>query len=165
MLHHIYGVGTDRLQVFGAISDKLDNFKFAQTDLVQEYDFNSSKSFDIAVECTGGRFSESAVNQAIDILSPGGVLILMGVTEERVPINTRDVLERGITMIGSSRSSAADYYPVVKAMRDPACQETLRRILPNEHIEVRGAEQFTAAMEEAAEHRGWKKTILAFNWK
>ncbi|TBL74649.1 hypothetical protein [Paenibacillus thalictri] len=24
--------------------------------------------------------------------------------------------------------------------------------------------QFTAAMRETAEHRGWKKTVLAFNW-
>lgn len=53
--------------------------------------------------------SESAVNQAIELLNPGGCLILMGVTEERVPINTRDVLEKGITLFGSSRSSAEDY--------------------------------------------------------
>ncbi|WP_240041444.1 hypothetical protein [Paenibacillus ginsengarvi] len=43
-------------------------------------------------------------NQAIELSNPGGVLLLMGVTEVRVPINTRDVLEKGITLISSSRS-------------------------------------------------------------
>lgn len=88
----------------------------------------------------------------------------MGVTEDRVPINTRDVLEKGITMTGSSRSSSADYIPVVKAMRSKEFQETLSRLLPDHYHEIKGAEDFTKAMEETAAHRGWKKTVLSFDW-
>lgn len=94
MLHHMFGVTKDRLHVFGAIEDKLKHFEFATRSLVQDFDFSSRSAFDIALECTGGKFSESAINQAIDILMPGGELILMGVTEERVPMNTRDILEK-----------------------------------------------------------------------
>ncbi|PYI53424.1 zinc-binding dehydrogenase [Paenibacillus flagellatus] len=165
MLHHVYGLGRDRLRAFGAMPEKLAEFGFAERSLVQEYDFGTGEGVDVAVECTGGRFSESAVNQAIELLNPGGVLILMGVTEERVPINTRDVLEKGITMIGSSRSSAADFIGVLEAMRDPACRATLARLLPDRPKTVSAVGHFVDAMNEAAAHREWKKTVLAFRWR
>jgi ribitol-5-phosphate 2-dehydrogenase len=165
MLHHVYGVSQDRLTIFGAVPEKLAQFELTNRFLVQEYDFTSSGgTYDIVVECTGGRFSEGAINQAIDILSPGGHLILMGVTEDRVPINTRDILEKGITLRGSSRSSIPDYYPVLAAMKDPACQAALRKLLPDEAITVKSAEDFSKAMNFAEENRGWKKVLLDFQW-
>lgn len=164
MIHHLFGLDKDRLKVFGADPNKIDKFHFADCAMVQEYDFAAAETVDIAVECTGGRFSESAVNQAIDILNPGGILILMGVTEERVPINTRDVLEKGLTLIGSSRSYAPDYYQVLEAMKDPSYQQTLRQILPEEWTRISKLEDYIEAMNDAAEHRGWKKTVLAFQW-
>jgi len=164
MLHHVYGVPRERLHVFGADPHKLSQFDFATRSLVQEYDFGSGGYFDIAVECTGGKFSESAVNQAIDVLCPGGQLILMGVTEERVPINTRDILEKGLTVRGSSRSSSSDYRPVIEAMRDPSCQNTLRKLLPDRYTEIGSAADFARAMDEAAAHRSWKKILLDFHW-
>ncbi|SDI35586.1 alcohol dehydrogenase catalytic domain-containing protein [Paenibacillus naphthalenovorans] len=164
VLHHVFGVTKDRLHVLGAIPEKLEQFQFASRALVQEYDFTHSASFDIAVECTGGRFSESAINQAIDIMSPGGALLLMGVTEERVPMNTRDILEKGLLVIGSSRSSYSDYHPLISAMKDIGFQTTLRRLLPDQNVTIRTSEDFAAVMKEAAEHRGWKKTVLNFQW-
>jgi len=163
--YHIFGVGTDHLHVFGAIPEKLRQFEFAHRHLVQEFDFSSGGDYDVAVECTGGPFSESAINQAIDILKPGSQLILMGVSEERVPVNTRDILEKGITVKGSSRSSARDFHPVLRAMCDPHCQATLRKLLPDRWTAIRSAADFARAMEEATQHRGWKKTILHFQWK
>ncbi|MCQ6557345.1 hypothetical protein NNL21_01400 [Paenibacillus mendelii] len=38
-------------------------------------------------------------------------LVLIGVTEELGPINTRDVLKKSLALIGSSRSSIPDYPP------------------------------------------------------
>ncbi|MBD2866911.1 zinc-binding dehydrogenase [Paenibacillus oceani] len=164
MLHHAAGLDQDRLLAFGAIEEKLEQFQFARRELVQQFDFGAAEPVDVAVECTGGRFSESAVNQAIDLLRPGGVLILMGVTEERVPINTRDILEKGITVIGSSRSMSRDFQAVMELMRRPSCQETLRRLLPERTKPVRKVEDYIEAMEEAAAHRDWKKTVLEFHW-
>lgn len=164
MLHHAAGLDQDRLLAFGAIAEKLEQFQFASRALVQQFDFGAAESVDVAIECTGGRFSESAVNQAIDLLKPGGVLILMGVTEERVPINTRDILEKGITVIGSSRSTSRDFQAVMELMRRPSCQDTLRRLLPEQAKQVSRVEDYIEAMEEAAAHRDWKKTVLEFHW-
>lgn len=164
MLHHVYGVSQDRLTVFGAVPEKLEQFEFATRKLVQDYDFSKGGTYDVALECTGGKFSESAINQAIDVLNPGGHLILMGVTEDRVPINTRDVLEKGITMRGSSRSSINDFIPVLEAMKDLQCQETLRKLLPDEQTKIESAQDFTQVMEFAEANRGWKKILLNFEW-
>jgi ribitol-5-phosphate 2-dehydrogenase len=164
LIHHIFGLNADRLRVFGAISEKLSQFGFADCALVQEYDFNTSEKVDIVVECTGGRFSESAVNQGIDILNRGGSLILMGVTEDRVPINTRDVLEKGLSLFGSSRSSCPDYHAVLSAMENIDYQESLRVILPKEYTPIQNVNDFKEAMNSAAAHRSWQKVILDFKW-
>lgn len=164
MIHHIYGLDATRLKVFGAIPEKLAQFGFADCALVQEYDFKVGERVDVVVECTGGRFSESAVNQGIDLLARGGSLILMGVTEERVPINTRDVLEKGLSLFGSSRSSCPDYHAVLSAMEDIEYQESLRAILPAEYTIVQEVNDFKEAMDSAAEHRSWQKVILDFKW-
>jgi ribitol-5-phosphate 2-dehydrogenase len=164
MVHHGFGVPRERLTVFGAIPEKLEQFRFAERHLVTEYDFDGPVSHDIAIECTGGKFSEGAVNQAIQLLKPGGTLILMGVTEERVPVNTRDVLEKRLTLTGSSRSSHVDFQHLVPFLRNPEYQETLRRLLPDERRTVRTPEDFAQAMAQAMQHRGWQKTLLEFHW-
>lgn len=165
VLHHVFKVGTDRLTVFGAIPDKLAQFTFAQRESVLDYDFAAAApSYDVVVECTGGKFSESAVNQGIDVLDRGGNLLLMGVTEERVPINTRDVLEKGIILAGSSRSVVSDFAAVIEAMKDLSFQDSLRRLLPDRSVCIRTASDFANAMEEAASHRDWKKVLLEFQW-
>lgn len=164
MLHHMYKLNADRLTVFGAVEEKLNQFDFATREMVQTYPFDNAPLVDIAIECTGGKFSESAINQAIQILKPGGILVLMGVTEDLVPINTRDVLEKGITMFGSSRSTAYDFEQIIEAMRQPQYQKSLNKIVPKQYEVVSTADQLAKVMESAAAHRSWEKTIIQFNW-
>lgn len=164
MLHHVLGLGSERLWVYGAVPERLEQFTFARRILVSECDFHSVEKAEVAFECTGGQFSKDAINQAIEVLNPGGVLVLMGVSEEYVPINTRDVLEKGLKLIGSSRSSARDYYPVLKAMEDPECQKTLSRLLPDKKTPVHSAEDFAAALDRATRYKTWKKMLLEFHW-
>lgn len=165
VLRYVYRVPAEQIHVFGADEGKLAQFDFVDArSMVQEFEFSAGGCCDIAVECTGGRFSEHAINQAIDILYPGGHIILMGVTEERVPINTRDVLEKGVTLKGSSRSTAADFHPVLDAMKDVSFQRALSKLLPEARTRVASASDFVKAMEEAEQHRGWKKVVMEFHW-
>lgn len=164
LIHHIFGLGSDRLKVFGAIPEKLAHFEFADCSLVQTFDFKGAEKVDIVIECTGGKFSESAINQGIDLLKRGGSLILMGVTEEKVPINTRDILEKGISVFGSSRSSSLDFRAVISAMQSTEYQKLLRKILPPTFTSVHCVNDFKQAMDSASHHRGWQKNILAFDW-
>jgi len=162
VLHHAFQIPKERLVVFGAVSEKLSAFTFAQTELVQDFDFLAASAH-VVFECTGGHFSESAINQGIDLLARGGHLVLMGVSEERVPINTRDVLEKGITLHGSSRSSRIDFEDILQMMKSEA-MSTLSKLLPEQDTEISNAADFTAAMQETLQHKGWHKTLLQFKW-
>ena len=66
-------------------------------------------SVDYAFECAGGEGSVSAINEIVEVIKPQGVLTLMGVTENPVGIATRTVLEKGLTLVGSSRSGRLDF--------------------------------------------------------
>lgn len=60
-------------------------------------------------ECCGGEGSANAIDDIIRYIRPQGVVMLMGVSENKVAVNTRNVLEKGLTLIGCSRSGRADF--------------------------------------------------------
>ncbi|HBJ1651889.1 TPA: alcohol dehydrogenase catalytic domain-containing protein [Clostridium botulinum] len=97
-----------KIHVFGKNSDKLDMFIFADEIHLISDDLNGIK-IDHAFECVGGHGSQIAINQIIDIINPQGYISLMGVSEEHVQINTRMTLEKGLLLIGNSRSTIDDY--------------------------------------------------------
>lgn len=164
-LRYIYQIPKENLQVFGAIPEKIAQFEdFATTALVNDYDFNSEKGFQTVFECTGGKFSSSAINQAIDLLDIQGNLVLMGVSEDLVPMNTRDILEKGIRIYGSSRSTVKEFKQLMQAFTNPEYQAVLRKLIPDQTFDITSAEDLTEAMEADANEKGWKKTYLTFDW-
>ncbi|MCJ7840073.1 alcohol dehydrogenase catalytic domain-containing protein [Lederbergia sp. NSJ-179] len=164
MLHFMFKIPKELLIVFGAVPEKLAQFDFSTTHLVQEFPFQDYKDVTTVIECTGGQFSESAINQAIDLIEPQGKMVLMGVTEERVPINTRDLLEKGLTLFGSSRSTAKDFQQLMVAFQNPSYQQALEKLLPEHNYLIKEAEDMKKMMDETAAHKGWEKTIMAFAW-
>ncbi|WP_214721835.1 ribitol-5-phosphate dehydrogenase [Exiguobacterium sp. s192] len=97
-----------KLLVFGKTQSKLDYFSFADEtyhiDQIPE-----SVSFNHGFECVGGIGSQYAINQMIDYIIPEGTMALLGVSEEPVAVNTRMILEKGLRVYGSSRSTPADF--------------------------------------------------------
>lgn len=96
------------LYVIGTHEEKLSYFTFADgtaltTQLTKDF------AFDHALECVGGVGSSSAINQMIHHIRPEGTIALMGVSEELVPVDTRMILEKGLRMIGNSRSGRQDF--------------------------------------------------------
>ncbi|MGM0214332.1 alcohol dehydrogenase catalytic domain-containing protein [Enterococcus sp. AZ109] len=165
MLRYLYGINAERFMVFGAAEDKLAHFDFARTANVLTYDFqHEAEKFDVIIECTGGRFSESAINQAIVIADSLADIIFMGVTEELVPINTRDILEKGITVHGSSRSSTVNFAAVIEGMKNEEYRAALSKILPKQVTEISSGEDFRQTMVKFVEDPGWNKTVMRFNW-
>ncbi|WP_277679622.1 alcohol dehydrogenase catalytic domain-containing protein [Gracilibacillus dipsosauri] len=163
-LHHIYNISKANLFVFGAIPEKLLHFDFATTHLVNEFDFKSEKGVEIVLECTGGKFSESAINQAIDLIDPQGSIVLMGVSEDRVPINTRDILEKGLTLLGSSRSVASDFKILMNHFQDFSYQQTLSKVLPEKKELIQNVDDLKRAMDNVVNKKSWQKTLLSFEW-
>lgn len=164
MLHYHFQLPKEQLIVFGAIESKLQQFDFATTYLIHDFDFGKELGITAVFECTGGPFSESAINQAIELISRKGKLILLGVTEERVPINTRDILEKGIKISGSSRSSYAEFRLLMDILQNEDLQKNLMKLVPEKTDYITNVSDLTSVMNRVVEDKGWKKSYLSFEW-
>ena len=65
----------------------------------------------------------------IDIAKIGADLVLMGVSEENVSINTRKILEKGICLKGVTRSTNEDFEVVSAALNNPLLVEELKPLV------------------------------------
>ncbi len=115
--------------LFGVDKEKMSTFKGIQTSTFDEY---NGLLFDTLIECVGGRASSSAINQMIDLSQIGSTLILMGVAENLIEINTRKVLEKGITIKGVTRSTREDFVEVSKLVGQKEVQELLTPLVLSE---------------------------------
>ncbi|KRG08774.1 ribitol-5-phosphate dehydrogenase [Lederbergia galactosidilytica] len=106
-----------KIIIFGKNQYKLDHFSFVD-ETYQIDEIPKDITIDHAFEAVGGRGSESAINQIIDHIYPEGSISIMGVSEYPVQMNTRMILEKGITLIGSSRSGRADFIHTVDLMKE-----------------------------------------------
>ncbi len=150
-----------KLYIMGVHEDKLQNFTFAdETFHVNKIPGNIS--FDHAFECVGGPGCEMADNQIIDYIKPEGSIALMGVSENRVPINTRMVLEKGLRIFGSSRSGREDFIKTVEFLSEYPKSAKLMSNLVDSVIDVRNVDDMNEAFESDIKKFGGK-TIMLWN--
>lgn len=123
-----YKFPNNKLVVVGRNLEKLKLFTFADeiysTDNIPE-DFSTNHAF----ECAGGSGSEDAINNIINYIKPQGSIMLMGVSENKVAINTRDILEKGLTLVGCSRSGREDFVEAVKMLENKKIQNRFKAII------------------------------------
>lgn len=147
--------------VFGKTEYKLNHFSFVdktyQIDKIPE-----SLVIDHAFECVGGKGSQYAINQIIDYIKPEGSASILGVSEDPVEINTRMILEKGITIIGSSRSGKEDFIETVSTMNKyPELQEYFETLVGSV-FEIKTIQDITTTFELDLTN-SWGKTVL--EWK
>ena len=138
-----------KIYVFGKTSRKLNKFSFAtETHFIDQVPCGLQISH--AFECVGGIGSESAIEQMMGIVSPQGSVNLLGVSEEAVPINTRKVLEKGLKLVGSSRSDSVDFSEAIRLIRENLAIRRYLRTLISEMVEVKTEEDISHAFEQSA---------------
>lgn len=117
-----------KICVIGRNLDKLSLFSFAyKTMLVDSID--KGFKIDHAFECAGGEGSYYAIEDIIKYINPQGSVMLMGVSENKVPINTRNILEKGLTFIGCSRSGREEFQKSIEYLEDKSFQRRVRVII------------------------------------
>lgn len=147
-----------RIIVFGKTPYKLDYFSFAD-DVYLIDQIPSTLYIDHAFECAGGIGSQYAIDQAIDHIHPEGTIGLLGVSENPVEINTRMVLEKGLTLIGSSRSGRVDFVNTVQFLEEhPDVLEYLE-VLVGSVLTVRTIQDIVNAFEQDLT-TSWGKTVM-----
>ncbi|SUT90694.1 alcohol dehydrogenase [[Actinobacillus] rossii] len=117
-----------KITVIGRNYEKLNMFNFVDSTHLTT-NLPVDLSFDHAFECCGGTGSEYAIDDIINYINPQGTLILMGVSDDKIAINTRDILEKGLSVIGSSRSGRIDFERAVEMMSNKRIQNRLKNII------------------------------------
>lgn len=147
-----------KIYVFGKTEYKLNHFSFIDETFYID-DIPEDLTFDHAFECVGGRGSQDAIDQIIDHINPEGSVSLLGVSEHPVEINTRMVLERGLTLIGSSRSGATDFQAVADIYTQYPDVVDKLSLLKGKELIVRSIEDVIEAFEEDLS-TSWGKTVM-----
>lgn len=117
-----------KIYVIGKNIEKLKQFTFVnKTYLADELpdDFNVDHAF----ECAGGEGSYYAIDDIIKYINPQGYVMLMGVSENKVSINTRNILEKGLSFIGCSRSGREDFKKAIEYMENKDLDKRLKTII------------------------------------
>ncbi|HJA65280.1 ribitol-5-phosphate dehydrogenase [Lachnoclostridium sp. An169] len=117
-----------KICVIGRNINKLHQFSFAD-ELFLVDELNEKFTIDHGFECAGGDGSYYAIDDMIRYINPQGTVVLMGVSESKVPINTRDILEKGLIFVGCSRSGREDFENAVSFLQDKKIQRRLRTII------------------------------------
>ena len=102
-----------KIIVIGRHQEKLAHYSFASETYINIPD---NLEFDHAFDCTGGSGSADAIDRIINYINPQGSVVLMGVSENKIPINTRNILEKGLIFLGCSRSGYDDFTDAVKML-------------------------------------------------
>lgn len=152
MLPHV------KVTVLGKIEEKLQYFSFVD-ETYHVDDIPEDMVFDHTFECVGGVGSQYAINQMIDHICPEGIMNILGVSETLVQVNTRMVLEKGLIMLGSSRSGRKDFQGVINLYeKHPEIIDYLENLIGLE-VEVRSITDFINAFDSDIKLE-WGKTVI-----
>ena len=117
--------------VFGKHMENLNLFSFAD-NVLMIHDVGDDLNIDHAFECVGSAASQSAIEQIIELINPQGTINLFGVSEYPIPVNTRMILEKGLTIQGNSRSEREDFEGVINLLIDnPHLFDYLSKLITN----------------------------------
>lgn len=129
-----YSLPNSKIIIFGNVAEKMQYFQFCD-EAYSVNDIPEGIKVDHAFECVGGVHSGTAINQIIDIINPQGTISILGVSENNVPINTRMVLEKGLAILGNSRSGYKDFKEGIEFLeKHPKVHEYLKNIISDEFI-------------------------------
>ncbi|MGL5756417.1 MAG: alcohol dehydrogenase catalytic domain-containing protein [Paraclostridium sp.] len=149
-----------KILVFGKNDEKLSFFSFVD-EVYQIDEIPSDLSIDHGFEAVGGIGSNFAINQIIDYINPEGSIILLGVSEKLIEMNTRMVLEKGLTLIGNSRSGKNDFIETVKFLeQNLECQNQLQKLI-SKVIDIKCIDDLNKSFEQ--DLTVTFKTILNWN--
>ena len=150
-----------RIYVFGVIENKLSDFSFAdETCLVSR--IPEGFTVDHAFEAVGGRASGQVINQIIDHIAPEGTIAILGVSEDPVPINTRMVLEKGLRILGTSRSGREDFEGLLRLFDSQPDVVSYLEKMVGAVVSIRDVKDIVTAFEMDI-HKEMGKTIMIWD--
>lgn len=146
-----------KIYVFGKHADKLEMFSFVdQTYLLHENIENLKINH--FFECVGGEAQSEVLNKIIYIIQPGGTISALGVSEQKVNLDVRMLMEKGLILVGDSRSGVDDFKDAIEYMLDDYILSYLNGLISS-IIKVKSVKDIHKTFEaDSLKHYG--KTIM-----
>lgn len=163
LLHFVKHIKKENLYVVDINNNRLKYVKEFTTTVNINNEKIPKTSFDKAFECVGGKGSESAINYALRLLKPKGILVLLGVSEEKRAVQTRLILDKGLIIKGTTRSPRQDYPAVLRFMKNKEFQNILSKIICNERFKANSAEELVKAFKKADDPEHYGKVLIEWN--
>lgn len=136
-----------KIYAFGKSVRKLSKFSF----VTKKFYINGipdGLTVNHAFECVGDKKSEGAISQIIDRIAPQGVVSLLGVSENSVAIDTRRILDKGLKLVGNSRSDKRDFEEAAELIRDnKVCQKYIG-LLVSDTLEIKNDNDILRALDQ-----------------
>ncbi|MBQ7549411.1 MAG: alcohol dehydrogenase catalytic domain-containing protein [Clostridia bacterium] len=145
------------INVIGLSEEKLAMFDFA--DVYYSNDIDLLPRMSVAIEAVGGNASGIAANQAIDKLYSGGRLVLCGVANDNIPLNTRMVLEHGLTIMGTTRSTRCDFEKALELLQIGEFRDRILKLLLST-VEVDDIKKYYEVFEKESKSTALGKNIM-----
>lgn len=136
-----------KIYVFGKTARKLQRFSFADKVFSID-DIPGNLEINHCFECVGGSSSELAIEQIAKLIAPQGCVSLFGVSEEAISINTRMILDKGVQILGNSRSTAEDFQKAVALIYENKMFRRYLEMLISEVIEVKSENDIVGVFEQ-----------------
>lgn len=117
-----------KIIVVGRHKEKLEMLNADEIYLSKDENLKDLK-IDLAFEAIGGKASEDGINEIIDVIDFGGDIVLTGVSEDYIKINTRKILEKAIKITGSTRSTVEDFKKSISLLEDSNFSKAISKLV------------------------------------
>lgn len=127
LLHYIFRVSADNIFLIGRNDRKLELLQdiCQPVNVYRKKNFvtTQANTFPVVMEAVGEKSMTHALSQSIELCRPGGDIFIFGLNHQVSNINFTKIVNKGLTLHGSSRSRIEDY---VKLMSTVKANEALR---------------------------------------
>lgn len=147
--------------VIGRNKERLKKFSFCDT-ITTSQDIVIGYEKTLFFECVGGNNSQCAINQIIKVAPIGSQIVLMGVPNKNPEVNVRVILEKGLVIKGTTRSSKKDFINAIKCFENDNFYKVMEKLVL-EVIDIRDIYDVQKCFELEVIEKRLGKNIMKLN--
>jgi len=159
---YIGNVPRENLHLIGIIDEKLSlarDFSNTVNSICEGRRVEELRqSLDVVFEAVGGQAQEITLDEAINLLRPGGRCVVLGLSSKKVPINMTELVNKGLTFTGSVRSRMEHFTQTIELLRNREFSDRVRRIISEKQFMIRSPKDLEAAFRYADTEEGEART-------
>ena len=148
--------------VIGHSKVKLDKYEGVQTYISDDLAIKKNK-INVAFECIGGAAAEGGIDEILRSILPGSKVVLAGVSENSVKINTRTILEKGLALYGVTRSNVEDFKFAAELLKRKDFSDHIAKLILD-ISPIYGIKDYYRVFEAEAKSRALGKHIMNFKF-